>query len=75
MGATVSARSTVRINASEAMGHSDPRVVQAGCEKKTPILLDITQDPLKARGAPLLTSKNTLICHAANLVRGILFCF
>lgn len=58
----------MRTNASEAVGHSDPRAVQAGCEERTSILLDITQDLLKSGGAPLLTSKNSLSFHAASFL-------
>lgn len=65
----------MRINPSEAVGHSDPRTVQAGCEKRTSILLYITQDSLKSRGAPQLTSKNPLSFHTANLVLVLVFLF
>lgn len=64
----------MRINPSEAVGHSDPRAVQAGCEKRTLILLYITQDSLKSRGAPQLTSKKPLSFHTANLVLVFFFC-
>lgn len=49
------------------MGHSDPKGVQAGFKKITSILLATTQDPLKSRGATLLTSKNPLCFHAEKL--------